>query len=387
MQQPTSEAFAAFVGLDWAAAKHEVCLQAAGTAQRALLRLDHSPAEMKAWGQTLRTRFNGQPLAVCLALPKGPLVAALRHDDCLVLFPLNPLPVATDREAFTPSRAKEAPTAAALQVESLRKHRDQLTPLRPQSPPRRALAQLVEYRWRLVGDNVRLPNRLPRALKNYFPQVRQWLPDKDPVIFGAFLSRWPTLKAAQRARRSTLEGCCRAHHVPSVDVIETRLPALKRARALTPDAGVLTPHVLLGQALVAPLRLTLQAIADFDTAIAQRPQDHPACPLFDAWPGAGAVLAPRLLVAFGEQRERGASAEALPKYAGMAPVTDRSDKKAWVPWRLQCPTLLRQTFVEWAAASTRHAFWAQVYSQQQRDNAQAPQAAVRALACTWSRSL
>jgi hypothetical protein len=43
--------------------------------------------------------------------------------------------------------------------------------------------------------------------------------------------------------------------------------------------------------------------------------------------------------------------------------------------------------VEWAAASPRHAFWAQVYYQQQRAKAKAPQAAVRALAFTWIRIL
>jgi transposase len=109
--------------------------------------------------------------------------------------------------------------------------------------------------------------------------------------------------------------------------------------------------------------------------------------LFDALPGAGAVFAPRLLVAFGEQRERYASAEELQKYAGIAPVTERSGKKAWVHWRLQCPTFLRHTCVEWAAESTRHSFWAQVYYQQPRDKGKAHQAAVRALAFKWIRIL
>jgi hypothetical protein len=68
-------------------------------------------------------------------------------------------------------------------------------------------------------------------------------------------------------------------------------------------------------------------------------------------------------------------------------VTARRGTQSWVPWRLQCPKFLRQTFVAWAAASTRHAFWAQVYYQQQRDQGKAHQAAVRALACTWSRIL
>jgi len=387
MKPQASEAFAAFVGLDWADTKHDVCLQATGTEQREFLRLEHSPEAINAWVQTLRTRFNGQPVAVCLELNKGPIVSALRNYEFLVLFPVNPLTVAKYREAFTPSRAKDDPTDAELQVEILLKHRDKLTPLSPQSPTMRALAQLVEHRRRLVGDKVRLTNRLTSALKNYFPHVLQWFQEKDTVLFCDFLSRWPTLKAVQLARRATVEGFFRAHHVRSADVITTRIQAIKSALALTTDEGVITPNVLLVQALVAQLRVTLQAIADFDRAIAQRAQDHPDFPLFEALPGAGAVFAPRLLVAFGEQRERFTSADELQKYAGIAPVTERSGKKSWVHWRLQCPKFLRQTFVEWAAESTRHSFWAQVYYQQQRDKGKAHQAAVRALAFKWIRVL
>jgi len=387
MKPQASKAFAAFIGLDWADAKHEVCLQAAGTAQREFRSLEHSPEESNAWVQTLRTRFNGQPVAVCLELTKGPIVSALRHYDFLGLFPVNPLTVAKYREAFTPSRAKDDPTDAELQVEILLKHRDRLMPLSPQSPTMRALVQLVEHRRRLVGDKVRLTNRLTSALKNYFPHVLRWFQDKDTAIFCDFLSRWPTLKAAQLARRTTLESFFRAHHVHSADVITTRIEAIKSAVALTTDEGVITPNALLVQALVAQLRVTLQVIADFDNAIAQRAQEHPDFSLFDALPGAGAVFAPRLLAAFGEQRERYASAEELQKYAGIAPVTERSGKKTWVHWRLQCPKFLRQTFVEWAAESTRHSFWAQVYYQQQRAKGKAHQAAVRALAFKWIRIL
>jgi transposase len=302
-----------------------------------------------------------------------------------VLFPVNPLTLARYREAFAPSHAKDDPTDAELQLDLLLKHRDTLTPLKPQSPAMRALEQLVEHRRRLVGDKVRTTNRLTSTLKDYFPHVLQWFHDKDTAIFCDFLAQWPTLKAAQLARRSTLERFFRAHHVRYADVIDQRIQAIKSATPLTTDEGVIIPNALLVQALITQLRVILQAIADFDHAIAQRAQSHPDCPLFNALPGAGAVFAPRLLVAFGEQRERYASAEELQQYAGIAPVTERSGNKTWVHWRLQCPTFLRQTFVEWAAESIRHSFWARAYYQQQRDKGTSHQAAVRALAFKWIR--
>lgn len=79
MQQQAPEACAAFVGLDWADAKHDVCLQAAGAARREFLVLEHRPEAIDAWVQTLRTRFHEQPVAVCLELNKGPIVSALRQ--------------------------------------------------------------------------------------------------------------------------------------------------------------------------------------------------------------------------------------------------------------------------------------------------------------------
>ena len=94
-----------------------------------------------------------------------------------------------------------------------------------------------------------------------------------------------------------------------------------------------------------------------------------------------------ILVAFGEQRERFDSAAALQKYSGIAPVTERSGKKHWVHWRWQCPTFLRQTFVEWAAQTINKSFWAGAYYRQQRDKGCTYQAAVRALAFKWIRIL
>jgi len=78
MKPQAPEACAAFVGLDWADAQYDVCLQAAGSARRELLVLAHRPEAIEAWVHTLRTRFNGPLVAVCLALHTGPSVSALR---------------------------------------------------------------------------------------------------------------------------------------------------------------------------------------------------------------------------------------------------------------------------------------------------------------------
>jgi Transposase len=164
--------FAAFVGFDWAEAKHDVCLQASGSQKREFSVLEHQPNTIDEWVSTLRTRFKEQPIAIWRELNKGPIVSALRKYDCLVLVPVHPLTRARYREAFTPSHAKDDPADAELQLELLLTHRDKLKPLTPQSPEMRALEQLVEYRRRLVGDKVRITNCLLRSSVDRIPAPR-----------------------------------------------------------------------------------------------------------------------------------------------------------------------------------------------------------------------
>lgn len=387
MNNSMDDRFAAFVGIDWADAKHDICLQAADADVSESAVISHTPEAIETWALELQRRFKGRPVAVCLELNKGPLVNALCKYDFLVLFPVNPQSLARYRSVFSSSGAKDDPTDARLQLDLLCKHRDRLKPLEPQSAAMRELQQLVEYRRRLVGDKVRLTNRLTSSLKNYFPQMLQWFSDKDTVIFCDFLSRWPTLQTAQRARRSTLERFFTQHHVRYPEVIQERIRQIRKAMPLTVDCGVIAPNALMVEALVGQLRATLDAIGRFDLRIAELARQHSDFAFFDALPGAGPVYAPRLLAAFGEQRHRYPKADDLQQYAGVAPVTERSGNKTWVHWRMSCPKFLRQTFVEWAAQSIRQSFWASAFYEQQRAKGKSHQMAVRALAFKWLRIL
>lgn len=107
--------------------------------------------------------------------------------------------------------------------------------------------------------------------------------------------------------------------------------------------------------------------------------------IFDSLPGAGPQLAPRLLVAFGSNRARYETAADMQKYAGVAPVIERSGKKSWTHWRYSCPKFLRQTYVEWAGQSVRFPFWAKAYYQQQIAKGKPHNTAIRSLAFKWIR--
>src|SRR6201997_3383196 len=137
--------------------------------------------------------------------------------------------------------------------------------------------------------------------------------------------------------------------------------------------------------IVQLIRSLLQGIAELDGKIEEVAAEHPDFFIFESLPGAGAVMAPRLLAAFGSQRDRYSCADELQTYSGIAPVTERSGKRKWVHFRWACPKFLRQSFHEWAGHSIVQSEWARVYYQQQRSKGNTHHAAVRALPFKWIR--
>jgi transposase len=378
---------AAFIGIDWAHTKHDICLQAAGSERIEHYVLSHSPERIEAWARELEQRFSGDPIAVCLELSKGPIVSALQKYAFLILCPVNPATLNKYRQAFAPSGAKDDPTDAALQLELLQRHPDKLKPLHPERPQVRALQQLVESRRRLAQDKTRIVNRLTQTLKNYYPQPLEWFAKKDTKVFCDFIDTWPNLTKAKNARVRTITKFFNAHNVRRTDRIEQRIDAIKSAMPLTIAPGVVLPNQLLAKSLIALLRTTIACIATFDDEIARLTAQLPDAPLFSSLPGAGPVLAPRLLAAFGEQRDRFESAAELQKLSGVAPVTERSGQKTWVHWRWACTTNIRQSFVEWAGETIPRSVWAKAFYQQQMNKGVTHHAALRALAFKWIRIL
>jgi len=162
---------------------------------------------------------------------------------------------------------------------------------------------------------------------------------------------------------------------------------VQAAIPLTADLALIQAGTLQVQCLVAQLRVLHKSIHKYETRLSQLLDEHPDAALFRALPGAGQALAPRLLVAFGTDRERFISATELQSLSGVAPVTKRSGKHCTVQRRWACPKFLLQTFHEFAHCSRRRCPWAQALYLQQRACGKGHHAALRTLAFKWIRIL
>jgi transposase len=384
----TTEQYVAYIGIDWADRKHDIALYDSASETWQEYTIQTRPQDLLDWVNQLRARYGEGQIAVGMEQKRGPLLYALCQYDNLVLFPINPRTVANYRKAFQPSRAKSDPVDARLLVELMRKHPEKLELWVAGCSQTRALRQWVESRRMLVGEKVRLTNRITASLKAYFPQVLDWFEDKDTLVFCAFMEQFPCVNTAQAATPEQLTQFFRSHQAGRKSAIARRIQQIQDAGPpLTRDAAIVVPAQALTLALIALLKVVLAQLSQFNAKIAQLFECIPDAQLFSSLPGAGPHLAPRLLVAFGTQRSRFTSAQAFMSYVGIAPVKEESGKKCWVHWRWSCPIFLRQTFVEWVNQSRRFSPWAQAFYVQQKHAGKTHQKAIRALAYKWGRIL
>ncbi len=139
--------------------------------------------------------------------------------------------------------------------------------------------------------------------------------------------------------------------------------------------------------LASQIQQYQKTIDAFEAKIAQKMKTHPDAKLFSPLRGAGKAMAPRLLCAFGSQRDRWADGDEVASFSGIAPVTRKSGKQCQVSSRYACPKYRRQTFHEFADSARKWCPWSKARYRMLRDRGMKHHAAVRKLARSWIRIL
>jgi transposase len=351
--------------------------------------LPHDPQAIAEWVASLKKRFPGQRVRIALEQSRGALIAALLEFKGLELYAINPKQLSSYRDAIVPSGAKDDPSDARLLAQFLKHHHEELRPFEADSPKTRKIAELSELRRKLVEERKRLVLRLGSTLDLYFPLVKKLVASRTlhHELSLDLIHRWPTLEKLKRVHPKTLRTFLNEHGLRNAEQQTTFIDAVKDAKALTKDKSLIEPRALYVPVLVAQIKSLNQAIAQFDEELQQEVAAHPDYDLFQSLPGAGAALVPRLIAAFGSDRERYQSAEEIQAYSGIGPITKKSGKSQGVFKRMACPKFLRQTFHEFAKHSIKWSGWAKAFYKMKRAKGMKHHAAVRALAFKWIRIL
>jgi len=379
--------FAAFIGAGGGDRKHAWSLQEQGSARIESGEVENTPEAIQLWAVALSQRFAGRLLAIALEQARGAVIGVLSKYAYFYLYPVHSTTSANYRKSFSPSGAKSDPSDAGMLLDLLLKHREQLRPLRPDTEATRSLQILVEERRKEVDLQTSQSHRLTMHLKQSFPQILKWFDDIKAPLVANLLERWPTLEQLQKARPETLRKFFHKNNCRSTERIDERLLQIREAVPATHDRAVLSTGILIVHGLLQVLAALRAVIAGLDVRIATLLEAHPDFFIVDSLPGAGPVMAPRLIAVLGTDRDRFHSAGELQCWTGIAPVVESSGKQRWVHWRWACPKFVRQTIHEWAGHSMKSCEWARQYYDLQRSRNKSHHAAIRSLAFKWLRIL
>ena len=391
----SAQPIVAFVGIDWAEQKHDIVwCSAASVNQTQYQVVAHRPEALSEWVFQMRQRFGSEGrIAIFLEQSRGALIHHLMNYEALALYPINPLQLASYRKAIKVSGDKHDQLDAGLLLQFGRLHFDSLKAWQPDDALTRKLALLNEDRRQAVQKRTQLANELKSALKLYYPLALEILDQDTSTLLAAdLLLSWPALELLQNQSPSKLRRFFYAHNCRSESKMLERLERIKTARALVGDSAIIEATALRVKMLAQQLKSLLPYIAIYEKQIAQLFGSHPDHFLFSDLPGAGPALGPRLLSAFGTDRDRFSSAAEASTTFGIAPIRDLSGKRTaqkpgTVFYRHACPKFLRQSFHEFAACSIRGCCWANAYYEAQRAKGKSHHTAVRALAFKWIRIL
>lgn len=374
-----------FVGIDWAARTHAVCVLDAAGRKVAAFTVEHTAAGFAELAKKL-ARLAEDPGAVPIAIerPDGRLVDALLEAGHPVV-PVKPNAIKTWRESEVISGAKSDPGDALVIADYLRVRAARLRPAVPYSDDTKALRTVSRTRTNLVEAKVAATNQLSAVLDAHWPGAKEIFADVASPISLAFLTRYPTPAAATHLGVKRMAGFCTKHAYSG-----RRTPQALLDRLRTAPTGALGPAMTEAVrdavlAHVGVLAALNTAIRDLDRSVAAHLGEHPDGQVFASFPRAGTINAAQILAEWGDARDAYTGPESVAALAGLVPVTKASGKHRAVSFRWACNKRLRVAITTFADNSRHESDWAADIYKRARTAGKDHPHAVRILARAWVR--
>jgi transposase len=388
-----------YLGIDWGGDTHQFCLLDADghiCGERAVPHTAVAVHEALAWVRT-STGARPEEIAVGIERPHGVLVDTLLEQG-LGVFALNPKQLDRFRDRFSAAGAKDDRRDAQVLADALRTDRRAFRPVRTEDP---AIIQLREWS-RMVEDlhvdEGRLANRVREQLSRVHAPWLTLSPAADEPWLWTFLRESPHPDAWAPLRPRHITRVLRAHRIRRLTAEDVsaalRQPRLSVAPGVTDAVAIRLAALIPQVVLVHDQRTTAQRQIDRlleQLAAAEapdgEPREHRDVEILRSLPGVGRMVTATMLTeAAGPLADR--DYRTLRQYAGAAPVTKRSGKRAYfVQMRYACRHRLRQALYHWARTSVQQDAAARVYYDALRARGHHHARALRSVADRWLRIL
>ena len=374
-----------YVGIDWAAETHAVCVLDATGRIRAQFTIGHTAA---GFADLLRrlARLTGDPAEVAVGIerPDGRLVDVLLEAGYPVV-PVSPNAIKTWRDGEVLSGAKSDAGDAAVIAEYLRLRAHRLQPATPYTAETKALRTVVRTREDIVDMRVAAANQLSALLDAHWPGAKAIFADVESAIALAFLTRYPTYPSAQHLGEKRLRAFCVKHGYSGRRAAAELLSRLRAAPAGSTDEALTDAVRDAVLAQVAVLTALTVAEKNLGRSVVAHLGEHPDAAIFTSLPRSGQINAAQVLAEWGDSRAAYDSPDAVAALAGVTPVTKASGKYRAVHFRWACNKHFRKAITCFADNSRHASPWAaDVYARAIARGHDHPHA-VRVLARAWIR--
>jgi len=330
-----------FVGLDWAAHEHAVCV----VDERGAV-VDQYTVRHTAVGTTELVARLGKvaargELRVAIERPTGLIVDTLL-DGGFAVVPIHPNVVKAVRPRYSAAQGKTDLGDAYLLADLLRTDGHRFRTLTPLSDATKALRGLVRLRDDLVGQRIAAANQLRCLLEQFWPGAAEIFADVDSLIALEFLDCYPTPQSANALGEKRMAAFLAQHAYSGHRTAATLLERLRAAPRSTAGRLEVEAKGKCVRALVAVLRPLAAQIATLEAAIEDAVEAHPDGKLFTPLFRKGRICVAKLVAELGDDRARFVSVDHLTAEGGAAPVTRESGKHRAVLFRWACNVRLRQ---------------------------------------------
>lgn len=365
-----------YAGIDWAKARHAVCVVDERGRAVARFEVEHTDTGLRA----LVRRLTGVEGAA-IERPDGPVVEALLEAG-ITVFVIASRQVKALRVRHGLAGNKDDRADAYVLAEALRTDGQRLRPLRPDAPETVVLRASVRARKDLVAHRTALAQQLAAHLALAFPGAVDLFDELASPIARAFLRRFPTAERAAWLSPRRFD-----HWLAAQGYSGRRSGAELHARLAAAPAGVRGPSAEALAAVTLALVAAVAAVDEQATALAARIVEqlrrHPDAAVFTSLPRAGRLRAAALLAEIGDRRERFPTPASLACLAGAVPSTRQSGQHRVVAFRWTCDKKLRDALVDFAQDSRRANSWAEDLYRRARARGKSHPHAVRILARAW----
>ncbi|MDN5721316.1 IS110 family transposase [Corynebacterium sp.] len=373
-----------YVGLDWAAVVHAVCVMSAAGKVLTQFTIEHTAEGIALLIRRLARYGEPDVVQVGIERPNGRVVDLLLEAGHPVI-PVSPNAIKTWREGEVVSGAKSDAGDAIVIAEYLRLRHHRLAPVQPYSDETKALRTVVRTRDDIVEMRVATTNQLSALLDDFWPGAKAVFADVESPISLAFLRRYPTAAAAAHLGEKRMAAFLTKHGYSGRRSASELLARLRHAPAGSKDPVLVEAVHDAVLALVTVLEALNTAGRNLDRSVVAHLGEHPDAKVFTSLPRSGQINAAQVLAEWGDSRAAYDGPDAVAALAGVTPVTKESGKQRAVHFRWACNKRFRKAITTFADNSRHQSPWAaHIYTQARARGHDHPHA-IRILARAWIR--